>query len=138
VRPKDYKISDLIPQQSPMIMIDELIDSNDISAKGRLFITGSNLFVSNGYFCEPGLVEFIAQTAAAFTGYKSKSVNEKVSEGYIGAIKNLVIYSLPPANAEIQSEIKVDNEIVGYTIIIGKVLYKSKVIAECEMRILEK
>jgi predicted hotdog family 3-hydroxylacyl-ACP dehydratase len=136
MNPKDFNISELIPQRPPMIMIDKLIEADDRSAKGQLFVTESNLFVSNGHLRESGLIEFIAQTAAAFTGYKNTSVNGKITEGYIGAIKNLVINALPPVNVEIQSEITIENEIVGYTIVIGKAFYKSKVIAVCEMRIL--
>jgi predicted hotdog family 3-hydroxylacyl-ACP dehydratase len=132
----EYNILDLIPQRPPMVMIERLTYADDHTAKGTMFIRDSNLFCDNGFFREPGLVEFIAQTAAAFTGYQHKSKNIAVSEGYIGAVKNLVIHSLPPMHSEIQSEIVVENEIVGFTIIIGKVYLNNQVIAECEMRIL--
>ena len=85
---------------------------------------------------ESALIEFIAQTAAAFTGYKNKINSENVTEGYIGAVKNLVIHSVPTINTTIESEIEVVNEIVGFTIIMGKVFYNGTLIAECEMRIL--
>jgi predicted hotdog family 3-hydroxylacyl-ACP dehydratase len=136
MNPSEFNILDLIPQRPPMTMIDKLVYADERSAKGNLFIRESNLLCENGHLCESGLIEFIAQTAAAFTGYNNKVNSSAVSEGYIGAVKNLVVTALPPVNAEIQCEIIVENEIVGFSIIIGKVYYANQVIAECEMRIL--
>jgi predicted hotdog family 3-hydroxylacyl-ACP dehydratase len=136
--PADFNILELIPQRSPMIMIDSLITADEKSARGKLHILESNLFVENGVLAEPGLIEFIAQTAAAYTGFKNKTTNREVSEGYIGAIKNLVIYELPKTNSHIESVIVVENEIVGYTIIAGHAYQDERLLAECEMRILGK
>ena len=136
--PSEFDILDLIPQRTPMTMIDALIAADEKSARGKLHILESNLFIDNGVLAEPGLIEFIAQTAAAYTGYKNKTTNREVSEGYIGAIKNLVIYELPKVNSFVQSEIVVENEIVGYTIIAGRVYQEDRLLAECEMRILGK
>jgi predicted hotdog family 3-hydroxylacyl-ACP dehydratase len=136
--PADFDILELIPQRYPMIMIDALITADEKSARGKLHILESNLFIENGVLAEPGLIEFIAQTAAAYTGFKNKTASKEVSEGYIGAIKNLVIYELPRINSNIESEIVVENEIVGYTIIAGRVFHDDKLMAECEMRILGK
>jgi predicted hotdog family 3-hydroxylacyl-ACP dehydratase len=136
--PADYDILDLIPQRPPMTMIDSLFAADEKSARGHLYIRESNLFSENGVLAEPGLIEFIAQTAAAYTGFKNKTTNREVSEGYIGAIKNLVIYELPKINSPIESEILIENEIVGYTIIAGSVYQEDRLMAECEMRILGK
>jgi predicted hotdog family 3-hydroxylacyl-ACP dehydratase len=136
--PSDFNILDLIPQRPPMAMIDALIAADENSARGQLYILESNLFIDNGVLAEPGLIEFIAQTAAAYTGYKNKTLNKEVNEGYIGAIKNLVIHELPKVNSSVQSEIVVENEIVGYTIIAGRVYQDNRLLAECEMRILGK
>jgi len=121
-----------------MTMIDALLAVGQNSARGHLYIRDSNLFIENGVLAEPGLIEFIAQTAAAYTGFKNKTTNKNVSEGYIGAIKNLVIYHLPQVNSAIESEIVVENEIVGFTIIAGRVYQEGRLLAECEMRILGK
>jgi len=86
---------------------------------------------------ESALIEFVDQADAAFTGYRKAVKDTGVTEGYIGAVKNLSINELPRIGTEIQSEIEVVNEIVGFTIIIGKVSFESRLIAECEMRILQ-
>jgi predicted hotdog family 3-hydroxylacyl-ACP dehydratase len=136
MNPSDYDILELIPQRPPMQMIDRLLFADEQSAKGSLLVKESNLFCKSGMLSASALVEFIAQTAAAYTGYRNKISNNSVGEGYIGAVKNLVISSLPRVNTVITSEIVLENEIVGFTIINGKVFDQECVIAECEMRIL--
>jgi predicted hotdog family 3-hydroxylacyl-ACP dehydratase len=136
--PDSFDILDLIPQRPPMKMIDTLISADEKSARGQLYILESNLFCENGVLAEPGILEFIAQTAAAYTGFKNKTTSREISEGYIGAIKNVVIYELPKVNSYIESQIVVENEIVGYTIIAGSVYQDNRLLAECEMRILGK
>ncbi len=138
MNPESYPILDLIPQRPPMQMIDRLLYADEKSAKGVLFIKESNIFAEQGKLSESALVEFIAQTAAAYTGYHSKLNAGNVKEGYIGAVKNLVIEKLPLVNTEIYSEITVENEIVGFTIIQGKIYDQQEVIASCEMRILSR
>lgn len=138
MKPSEFPILDLIPQRPPMQMIDRLVDADENSAQGILEIKPSNLFIENNFLSESALIEFIAQTAAAFTGYQNKMKNSEVREGYIGAVKNFVVYDLPPVHSVILSKITVVNEIVGFTIILGKVFHEDRIIAECEMRILSK
>jgi len=134
----DFNIQELIPQRPPMVMIDRLVSADERSATGELAVRETNLFCQNGIFRETGMIEFIAQTAAAFTGYRNRVNHLAISEGYIGAVKNLVIHDLPPLGAVLRSEITIENEIVGYTIITGRVYAEQKLLAECEMRILVK
>lgn len=136
MKPEEYDILDLIPQRPPMVLIDQLISVGEKSAVGRLFIRESNVFCENGFLQEGGLMEFIAQTAAAFEGYRQLSLQEEVKPGFIGAIKNLSVHFLPEINTEIQSEIIVDSELLGYTLITGKIFQNNAVVSECEMRIL--
>ncbi|HEX2395449.1 MAG TPA: hydroxymyristoyl-ACP dehydratase [Bacteroidales bacterium] len=129
-------ITDLIPQRRPMQMIDRLLSVTARGAKGSLSIKEDNLFIEKGFLSESALIEFIAQTAAAYTGYNNMINKTPVKEGYIGAVKNLVVFALSPVGSEIISEIEIINEIVGFTIISGKVFLEDRLLAECEMRIL--
>ncbi|MBN1416208.1 MAG: hydroxymyristoyl-ACP dehydratase [Bacteroidales bacterium] len=136
MKPAAFSITDLIPQRPPFVMIDQLTGCDEKTAKGRLFIKESNVLCHNGYLQESGLMECIAQTAAAYTGYMQLIAQQEVARGYIGAIKNLVVHALPAVNTEIQSEIIVENEVLGYTIVTGRIFQNKKLLAECEMRIL--
>ena len=116
-------------------MIDALTGYDEIITQTRFKVKADNIFVENGKFTEPGLVENIAQTAAARAGYVAGLQNQRVQTGYIGAIKNLVIHSLPFVNDELITEIRIENQIFDVMLIKGKVNCDNRLLAECEMKI---
>ena len=136
MNPSDYNIPDLIPQRPPMQMIDLLIYADERTARGKLSVKETNLFIKEGKLSESALIEFIAQTAAAYTGYNNMIKNNTVTEGYIGAVKNLEVTELPVTGDELFCDIEVVNEIIGFTIVNGSVKLNDRTIASCEMRIL--
>ena len=129
------ELHELIPQAEPMVMIDTLIFSDDKSTKTNFTINKKNIFCKNGKFFEAGLIENMAQTAAARAGYQAKINNTKIKIGFIGAIKNLKIYFLPKINQIIETEIVDKYKIGDVSIIDGKVSIGNNIIAECEMKI---
>lgn len=133
MRPEEYDITELIPQRQPMLMIDRLTFAGENSARGLLFIKSSNIFCQEGLFQEAGMMEFIGQTAAAHHGYLSLSEHKEVKPGFLVQIKNFTVRSLPAADTEIFSEITVEDELLEYTCITGKVLQNNTVIAEGEL-----
>jgi len=128
-------IQSLIPQRPPFVMVDELIYSDEKSSGTSLLITDDNLFVVNGEFRETGLLENIAQTAAARAGHDALHENKPVKVGYIGAVKNFEVFALPGLHDVIETEIVTGNQVFDVTVIKGTVYCRSKVIASCEMKI---
>ena len=128
-------VESLIPQRAPFVMIDELISYDEVTTQTRFKIKPENIFVTNGQFTEPGLVENIAQTAAARAGYIAGLQNEPVALGYIGAIKNLVVHALPNVNDELVTAISIENQIFDVMLIKGKVSCGTQLLAACEMKI---
>lgn len=130
-----FDITELIPQRPPIIMVDGLTLCDEQKTTTFFFIKEDNIFCENGCFSEPGLIENIAQSAATRIGYLNKISNQEVLIGYIGAIKNLEINFLPKILTEIITEITIETEILGFTIIHGKILSNNEVAAECNMTI---
>lgn len=128
-------ITSLIPQRPPFVMIDRLTCCQEKITCTAFLVKKDNIFVENGRFCEPGLVENMAQTAAARAGYLSRLDNEPVRVGYIGAIKNLVIHSLPFVNDELDTIITIEHQIFDVMLVRGKVSCNEVLLAECEMKI---
>ena len=128
-------IQSLIPQRPPFVMIDKLVSFSETETSTAFTIKADNIFVENGIFKEPGLVENIAQTAAARAGYVSKTENKPVLVGYIGAVNNLKIFSLPKTGNELITEITIENQIFDVTLISGKITCNDEIIAECKMKI---
>ena len=124
-----------IPQRAPFVMVDKLLYSDETVTRSAFLIRADNIFVEYGYIKEPGLVENIAQTAAARAGHTSQLQNKPVALGYIGAIKNLEIYFLPKTGDQLVTEITVQNQIFDVTLISGKITCNEKEVAKCEMKI---
>jgi len=132
---KNIKIDDIIPQRRPVKMIDKVVGYDDDKFVTSLMITIDNIFTEENYLTEPGLIENIAQTAAASAGLNSLRNRAQVPLGFIGAIKNLKLYALPAIGDDIKTTVKTDFEISNARSIKGFVNLNQQLIAECEMKI---
>jgi 3-hydroxymyristoyl/3-hydroxydecanoyl-(acyl carrier protein) dehydratase len=126
---------DLIPQRTPFVFIDKLTYIDDKTSHGVFRIPEENIFVKSGFYSASGMVESLAQTAAAGTGYLCMKNNKKVPVGYIGAVQKLEVMDWPPSNTEINMEITLITNILQVSLVSGIVKYKDKVMASCEMKI---
>ena len=131
----ENNISSLIPQKPPFVMIDQLLHSDEMVTRSSFRVTPGNVFTINGRFAEAGLMENMAQTAAARAGYMAGLENKPVKIGYIGSVKNLEIFGLPEINDDIQTEIKIEDQVFNVSMISGRVWCNGKLIAQCEMKI---
>lgn len=131
-------IENYIPQRKPMVMIHELHEADEQHAVTMLLIEQNNTFLDFGKLAEPGLVENIAQTAAAQVGYVCAQLNKPVPIGYIAAVKDLVIHGLPELNTKIRTVVEVMNVVMDITLIRGNVYQNDQLLCECEMRIFVK
>jgi predicted hotdog family 3-hydroxylacyl-ACP dehydratase len=128
-------IESLIPQRAPFVMIDGLQYSDGNITRTSLQVRADNIFVENGLLTEPGLLENIAQTAAARAGYEANKENAPVRVGYIGAVKNFVVTALPAVGDIIETEIIIGNQVFDVSVINGTTRCNGRVIAKCEMKI---
>ena len=128
-------ILSLIPQQPPFVMIDTLLFSDEKMTRSGFSVRTDNIFTIDGVFTEAGLLENMAQTAAARAGYIARLENKPVQVGYIGAVKNLEIFELPRTNDELITKIRIEEELFNISIITGKVWRKDNLLAQCEMNI---
>ena len=126
----------LLPQSHPMLMIDTLVSSDSSKTISRFTILEDNIFCINSQFREPGIIENMAQTAAAKSGYDAMINNTAVKTGYIGSIKNLKITCLPKLNQSLTTTIISKTEIGNISVIEASVKCQEQIIAECEMTII--
>jgi predicted hotdog family 3-hydroxylacyl-ACP dehydratase len=128
-------ITELIPQKPPFVMVDQLIFVDEEITRTTFTVQADNVLTENGVFSEAGLIENIAQTAAAGAGYKAMQQNEPVKAGFIGAIKDLEIFGLPKIGQLLETEVHIENQVFNVTIVTGKVACAGKLLAQCEMKI---
>jgi predicted hotdog family 3-hydroxylacyl-ACP dehydratase len=128
---------DLIPQKDPFVMIDHLISSDQKQTTTSFTIKHNNYFSENGFFRETGIIENIAQTAAAGAGLFAREQNKKPNLGYIASVKNFKLFFLPPANKTIYTTISIKTVIDNISVIEGIVKCDDNIAATCEMTIFE-
>lgn len=125
----------LIPQRPPFVMIDALLQSDETITRSQLGVRAGNIFVTDGRLTAPGLLENIAQTAAARAGYEAKQQGGPVRIGYIGAVKNFVVDALPELGTKIETEVAVVSQVFDVSVVKGTVRQDGKLLAACEMKI---
>ena len=131
----EHTIGDYLPQKPPMVMIGKLLEATAAKTVTSLIIPGDNIFCGDGKLREPGLIENMAQTAAAGVGYVSKNEGKVPPVGFIGGLRNLSIHMLPPVGEEIRTEVSVVHEVFDARVAEAKVFMNGVCIAECELKI---
>ena len=124
-----------IPQAAPFEMIDELIQVTETETQTKFTIREGHLFVEDGNFTEAGLIENMAQTAAAGTGWKAAKENASPAVGFIGAIKNFEVSKLPKIGETIFSTVVMQHQVLNAHIVQAAVRLDDKVIASAELKI---
>ena len=129
------RILQLIPQRPPMVMVDKFFGIEENLSFSGLTVTVDNMFCEAGRLQEPGIIEHIAQSAAARIGYLYSLQKQEVPLGFIGSVDKLKIHGLPEVGAELFTEITVVQEVFDITLIAALVKVGEQVIAECQMKI---
>jgi 3-hydroxyacyl-[acyl-carrier-protein] dehydratase len=124
-----------IPQRPPFVMIDDIVSADDAISQTTFTVREGHLFVDGGFFTEPGLVENMAQTAAAGTGYKSQQEGKSAPVGFIGALKNLAISSLPKVGDTLLTSVVFKMQVMNAHIVEATVKVNDEQIANCELKI---
>lgn len=129
-------ITQFLPQRPPFILVDKLRLCTQDETNSSFLVPEAHIMVKDNKLNAGGLVENMAQTAAAGTGYLSLLNNEEVKRGYIGAIKNLNIYKLPEIGTMLFTRTISINKVLNVNIIKSDIHDKDGFkYAECEMKI---
>ncbi|PTQ99669.1 putative hotdog family 3-hydroxylacyl-ACP dehydratase [Mucilaginibacter yixingensis] len=131
-------IAPLIPQKQPFVLISELLYADEQLTRTSFTIPKGHVMVTNGQLTEGGLLENIAQTAAASAGFIAINSGRAVQEGYIAAAKNFEVFSLPKVGDTLITEVTMLESLGGMNIISGRVTKGEELLAQCELRIMLK
>ena len=127
-------LGSLIPQKEPFVMVDTLYLFSEKKIVSGLTVTAKNIFTKENFFCEPGLIENMAQTIALHTGYKYFLEQKPAPTGYIGAIKKAEIFRLPKVSEVLKTSVEILHDIMGVTLIQARIECNGEVIAQSEMK----
>ena len=133
---RSIDVHELLPQQEPFVMISRLVQFDMVRTITETDVKADNLFVEDGCFSASGLIENIAQTCAARLGYVNKYIMKKgIQRGFIGAVRNLEILSLPHVGDTITTTVDVKEEVFGMTLAEATVKCGDKMLVTTEIKI---
>ena len=133
---EDITLNELLPQRPPFVMIDRLVSCDEVFAVTELTVREDNIFVEDERLTSSGLIENIAQTCAARIGFVNKYILKKgIQIGFIGAVRNLEILSLPQVGQTITTKVEVVEEVFGMTLAKATVTCEGETLVTTEMKI---
>ena len=122
-------ILDLIPQRAPIVMVDEFLGIDNNVSRTRFTVKEENIFVDDNQLSECGLIEHIAQSAAARVGFIFKSKQQPIPIGYIGSVNNFELNKLPQVGDDISTTIEIIQEVFNITLIKASCCIGDEVVA---------
>lgn len=130
-------IASLIPQRFPIMMVSEYGYEDGDKGWSKLHIANDNIFLgTDGHMMAEGLLEHIAQTAAAHIGFKHRLAGEEVGVGFIGDIKRCSVNGpMPMAGDSIKTDIKIISQVGNITMISAETKLDDNVIVSCRMKL---
>ncbi|WP_430614486.1 hypothetical protein [Flavobacterium sp. JP2137] len=128
------QIAQLIPQRDPIVMVDTLWSFGQTQVVAGLTVMGNNILADAGVLQEAGLIEHMAQTVALHTGYDFFCKGLVAPVGYIGSIKEIVIYRLPRVSDKIVSTAHILQEFMGVTLVEVETTLNGEVLAKGQMK----
>lgn len=138
-------IQNYLPHRAPMLMVDLILDIDANFVETIFLIKEDNIFVDKNIFLEAGLIENTAQTCSSIVGKKYFFDEEGTEDqyvnviGFISALKNLKIHSLPKVGDTITTKATLVSKFVGdgYTLctMSCQSLLENKILLECEINL---
>ncbi|MCW3806044.1 hypothetical protein [Plebeiibacterium marinum] len=130
-----WSIEELIPQRPPFVFVDKVLDFSETEVRTSFEIKEDATLVFDGRLQEAGLIENIAQTAAALEGCNAKSNDCEVKVGFIGSVKQLEIVKSPEVGEVLETQVKILTNAMGVNVAEGIVKSSDVMVAKCVLNI---
>ena len=116
-------------------MVDEFETTGESTAQTALYVRTDNFFIlPDGTLAETGLIEHIAQSAAALAGYQQKN-RDKPRIGLIGEVKHFECLCRPETGHLIRTSIAFGFSIGNVTLVEGRCCIDGEEIAHAKLKI---
>ena len=127
----------LIPQRPPIQMVDGFTFEDEQNCCSTLALRDDNMFLDeSGQLAEEGILEHIAQTAAAYVGFLRKRAGEAVNMGYIGDIKRCTMnHPMPMAGSVLETRLVIVSQVGNITMISAETTVDSRTLLTCRMKL---
>lgn len=127
-------ILSLIPQRPPFVMVSRLVDFSPTGATTVFDVPQQGQLLSATHLTETGIMEHMAQSCAAYIGYRNRTQPVKI--GVIGAISNFELITHPRLGQSISTSITVMAEVGDMLMVeVRTALPNGHQCASCQMKI---
>ncbi len=131
-------VDKLIPQKSPMRVIDTLISVAERTADVKVTLSNDMLFVrDDGSLDEATFLELIAQGSAALSGFRKVGITDQAVEGFLLGVKRLEIFGSAHIGDTLTISVSNYARFGDFSIIKGKVYRGSDLLAQGEIKVWE-
>ena len=132
---KGVEIERLIPQRNPFVMVDEFEATAENVAQTTLYVRTDNLFMlPDGTLAETGLIEHIAQSAAALAAFQSAGDGQP-HIGLIGEVKHFECHCRPTSGSVVHTVIEFGFSFGNATLVQGHSRIGDEEIASANLKI---
>ncbi|MBQ8056662.1 MAG: hydroxymyristoyl-ACP dehydratase [Paludibacteraceae bacterium] len=131
-------IKKLLPQREPIIMVDRYYGIEDEVSYSALTVKEDNIFCQNGCMRESGMVEHMAQSAAAYIGYNDLKSGNPISLGFIGTIDDLQINFLPKVGQKLETKVFTLQVVMVVILVKIETYVDGQLAASCKMKVYQK
>ena len=130
-------IEQLIPQRKPFIMVDGFEERDANSAATTLSVSRDNYFIlPDNTMAETGLIEHLAQSCSALSGYQALSQNlANPRVGLIGEVKHFECHRRPCVGEQLKSVVTFSLTFGNVTLATGLAYVNEELIADIQMKI---
>lgn len=131
-------VRDLIPQRSPMKLVDTLLSVGERCAEVETLVSETNPFLNENGELEPAAyMEIIAQASAALNGFQLRHHAAK-PEGFLMGARNLVVHASARPGDRLVTSIYKAHKFEDFGILTGRVTCNGHCLAEGEIKVYHK
>lgn len=127
--------ADLLPQKDPFRLVDTMDEAGEDMFSSAFTVPVQHVLCTDGFLSEGGLLENMAQTAAAGTGYWASLQGTPPPVGFIGAIKRINIRRKARAGEQLQTTVRITNRVGQAIIAQASLQCGDETLASCELTI---
>ena len=119
------------------MMVERFAYEDAQQCQSELTVSKDNIFVDEtGRMAEEGILEHIAQTAAAYVGKCRLDAGEEVNLGYIGDIKRCAISApMPVVGDVLHTKIQIVSQVGNITMIAAETTVGGRTVVTCRMKL---
>jgi len=131
-----HDVEPLIPHKKPMIMIDGYCKIDDKRAFSEKTFSADDYAVGRGFVMESILIECLAQTVAAHSGYNAVvEKNSPPGQGMLVTVDAFEFYERVPPTATITIHIEQRDQFGSFTMYRGTVSRMGRPVAKGDIKV---